>query len=130
MFLGSAIVVFLGFVFSSLTGGLWSSRFLIYTALSAFAVIALAFDEKDESNKLNLLLLGLVVVLVLSTVPLNYSKLVSLDGHPNQEQYQLISYLEGQGYTYGYSDYDNANMLTYLSKGQLTIRPVRVRAAS
>ena len=128
MFLGSAIVVFLGFVFSSLTDGLWSARFLIYMALSIFAVIALAFDEKDESNKLNLLLLGLVVVLVLSTVPLNYSKLVSLDGHPNQGQYQLISYLEGHGYTYGYSDYDNANMLTYLSKGQLTIRPVRVQS--
>ena len=127
MFLVAAIVMFLGFVFSSLTDGLWSSRFLIYTALSVFAVIALGYDEKDESNKLNLVLLGLVVVLVLSTVPLNYSRLVSLDSHPNQDENQLISFLESRGYNFGYSDYANANLLTYLSKEQVTVRSVRIQ---
>ena len=98
MFLGSAIVIFLGFILLSLTDGLWSARFLIYTALAVFGVIALAYDEKDEKNKLNLLLLALVVVLVLSTVPANYSKMTSLDGQPNKEDYQLIAFIESRGY--------------------------------
>jgi hypothetical protein len=126
MFLGSAIASFLGFVFLSLTGGLGSARFLIFTALAIFAVISLGYDEKEEGNKLNLLLLGLVVALVLSTVPLNYSKLISLDGHPNQEEYGLIAFMENKSYTVGYSDYDNANMLTYLSKERLIIRTVQI----
>lgn len=128
MFLGSAIASFLGFVFMNMTDdGLWSSRFLIFTALAIFAVISMGYDENEKTNKLNLLLLGLVVVLILSTVPLNYSKLVSLDGHPNQKEYGLIALMENKSYTIGYSDYDNTNLLMYLSKERLTIRTVQVK---
>jgi hypothetical protein len=125
MFLASAIVLFLGFTLTSLADGLWSSRFLIFTAVSIFSVISLSYDEKDEKNGLNTILLVLVVALILSSVPLQYSTITSLDGHPNQAQYDLIDYMQGQGYTYGYAEYDDANLLTYLSKEQLTIRAVR-----
>ena len=126
IFILSGVLTFLGYLFLGFADGLGSSRFLIFTAISIFAVIALAYNEKEETNKLNLLLLALVVVLVLSTVPASYSKLITLDGHPNQEQYQLISYLESKNYTVGYSDYTNANLLTYLSKEKLTVRALRV----
>ena len=99
IFLGSAVVMFLGFVLLSLTDGLWSARFLIFTALAVFGVIALAYDEKDEKNKLNILLLALVIVLVLATVPINYSKMISLDGQPNKEQYQILGYLKSHNDT-------------------------------
>lgn len=127
LFLGSAIVILLGFIFSSLTEGLWSSRFLIFTALSVFAVISLTYDEKNWTDKLNLLLLALVVVLVLSTVPLSYSKLSSQYGHPNQEEYGLIAFVESKGYDFGYSDYGNANVITYLSKEGLIVRAVSIQ---
>ena len=130
IFLGSAVVMFLGFVLLSLTDGLWSARFLIFTALAVFGVIALAYDEKDEKNKLNILLLALVIVLVLATVPINYSKMISLDGQPNKEDYQLIAFIESRGYNYGYSDYTYANTLTYLSKEKLTVRSVQVHSGT
>jgi hypothetical protein len=110
----------------SLTDGLWSARFLIFTALAVFGVIALAYDENDEKNKLNILLLALVVVLVLSTVPLNYSKMTSLDGQPNKEQYQILGYLQSHNDTVGFSDYENSNVITYLSKERVTIRSARL----
>ena len=126
IFLGSAVVMFLGFVLLSLTDGLWSARFLIFTALAVFGVIALAYDEKDEKNKLNILLLALVIVLVLATVPINYSKMISLDGQPNKEQYQILGYLESHNNTVGFSDYDNSNVITYLSNERVTLRAARL----
>ena len=126
MFLFSGVVMFLGFVFLSLAGGTWSSRFLIFTAVSVFAVIALAYDEKDEKYDLNALLIALALVLILSTVPSNLSKLTSLDGHPNQEQYALIDYLKSHNDTVGISDYNNANMIAYLANDQVVIRAARL----
>jgi hypothetical protein len=126
MFLFSGVVMFLGFVFLSLADGAWSSRFLIFTAVSVFAVIALAYDEKDEKYGLNALLLVLALVLIVSTVLSNLSALTSLNSHPNQEQYDIIDYLKSHNDTVGFSDYGNANVITYLSNEQVTIRAARL----
>jgi hypothetical protein len=125
IFLFSSVTMFLGFVFSNLADGLMSSRYLIFTAVSIFMVIALAYDEKDEKYDLNALLFVLALVLIVSTVSSNLSILTSLDGHPNQEQYGLIDYLKSHNDTVGFSDYGNANLITYLSNEQVTTRAAR-----
>lgn len=126
MFLSSSAIMFLGFVFLNLADGLMSARYLIFTAVSIFMAIALAYDEKDEKYDVNALLFVLALALIVSTVPSNLSKLTSLDGHPNQEQYGLIDYLKSHNDTVGFSDYTNANMITYLANEQVTIRAARL----
>jgi hypothetical protein len=125
MFLLSGVVVFLGFIFLGFAVDLWSSRFLIVTAISIFAVIALAYDEKDDKLGRNALLLVLVLVLVIYMVPISYSKIASLDNHPNQEQYDLIGYMESHGYTNGVSDYDHSNLISYLSREHVELLAVQ-----
>ena len=64
IFLFSSLTMFLGFVFLNLADGLMSSRYLIFTAVSIFMAIALAYDEKDEKYDLNALLFVLALVLI------------------------------------------------------------------
>jgi hypothetical protein len=126
MFLASGAIMLLMFLFTGFVTGFWAVRFLLFTAISVFAVIALAYDEKDEKLGLNALLLVLVIVLIVSTVPANLTRLASLDGHPNQEQYGIIEYLKNHNDTVGFSDYGNSNVITYLSGGQVVIRSARM----
>jgi hypothetical protein len=123
-FLTSALVIFLGVLFTSLTDGFWSARFLTFTAVSIFAVIALAYDEMGHKGVLNVALPFLVIVLVLSNVPASEAKMLSIDNTPNQAQYSLIGHMESTGYQYGFSDYNQANVLTYLSKETLIVRAI------
>lgn len=104
IFIVSAIVMFLCFVCTGLCTDLGSSRFLTFTAVTIFAMIAMAYKE-NNSDKKNMLFLGLVIVLIASTVPLNYSSVSGLDFKPNAEHYELISYLKENNITYSGAGY-------------------------
>gem|GEM_PF-5609565 len=48
------------------------------------------------------------------------------NNNPNASEYAMIAFLEGQDLTYGYGDYWDANLITYLSKGDITLAPVKI----
>ena len=50
-----------------------------------------------------------------------------MDITPNQEEYELIEFLESNNLTYGVADYWDSNIITYLSNGRVTIRSVITR---
>ena len=43
---------------------------------------------------------------------------------PNREQYELINYLKELNLTLGFGDYWDSNIITYLSKEDILVRPV------
>ena len=115
MFLLSTFVMFVAFVFTTLGDG-GSSRFLIFIAVSVFAVIALAYKPEKIGLNLNTMFLLAVIILILATMGANIIKISGYDYQPNKEDYALISYLEKNNLTFGYSDINSANKLIYLSK--------------
>lgn len=125
MFLASALVVFLAFTFTTF-GSIGSGRFLIYLALSVFAVIALAYRPEKPGPNLNTLFLGAVLLLILVTASANLLKISGYDYQPNKADYALIGYLEQNNLTYGYSDIGSANKLMYLSKENVLYPEVKI----
>jgi hypothetical protein len=129
MLLLSGVVTFFGFAFlDRAMDGLDAARFLGLTAVSIFIVIALSFNEsagvKVHNINLNTIFLVAVFILLLTMIPANLQKVMSLDYQPNKADYDLISNLEANNITQGYSDYWHSNLLTYLSGGNLQIRAI------
>lgn len=117
MFGLGAAVMLVAFVFTSFADGLWSARFLIYTAISVFAVVALAYKpEVGLGRNLNTVFLAAIILLILAAASGNVGKIAGYDYQPNKEDYALIENLEKNGLTFGFSDYNSANKLIYLSQ--------------
>ena len=52
----------------------------------------------------------------------NISYIATLDSQPNKEEYGLIDLLQANDLHYGYGNYWTANVITYLSNENVTIR--------
>ena len=66
----------------------------------------------------------LVFLILLSSGLSNYATVKDLDYQPNRAQFELIEYLKENGLVYGVGDYWDSNIITYLSKEQVIIRPI------
>lgn len=125
IFLLSALAVFIAFVFTTLGEG-GSGRFLIFIALSIFAIIGIAYKPEKPGLNVNTAFLGAVVILILAAAASNIIQISGYDYQPNKEDYALISYLEENNLTYGYSDINTANKLIYLSKEKVLYPKVQI----
>ena len=123
--LSSFGLMLVAYIFTTYVEDIVGTRFLILSAVAIFAVIALAFDEKEEKGNSNLLFLAVIGILLLATLPGTYASISALTYQPDDEKYRAITYLEDHNATFGYSDYDNANLLTYLSNERVTLRLVK-----
>jgi hypothetical protein len=119
-FFFSSAIVFIPYVFTSLCVNISTTRYLTFTALLLFMIISLYFDHKNKLFPIVILLL--LVVFSLS----NFNLVNSLDYHPNKGEYKVLDYLKEKKLTIGYSDYWDANIFTYLSHGDVTIRSVSI----
>jgi hypothetical protein len=117
IFFFSAAIMMVAYVISDYGQGIETTRYLIFTGLLIFLVMAVSFNEKSR-----LFAYSLIVLLTLLAIS-NVLYTNTLDGQPNKEQYGLISYLQANGLHYGYGDYWTANMVTYLSDENVSIRP-------
>jgi hypothetical protein len=52
----------------------------------------------------------------------NYNIANSLNYQPNVPEYDLINYLSENNLTYGYGDYWDSDIITYLSNGKVAVR--------
>lgn len=131
MFLLSGVFTFLGFVFLDRAVDLWAARFLNFTAVSVFMLIALAYNERSEEKvknvSLNTIFLAAIFILLLTTIPANLQTVTGLGYQPNTDEYGLIGYLQENNIDQAYSDYWHANILTYLSGEDLQICSVDVK---
>lgn len=99
---------------------LTTSRYLMFTILGIFTYIALPYDNK---NKIYVIALSMLLI---TTCIMNFNAIKNIDFNANQNEYEVIAFLESKNLTYGYANYWDANIMTYLSQEQVTIRSVSI----
>ena len=112
----SAVVMMIAYVASGYARDISTTRYLIFTGLFIFILIAVAFNEKSK-----LYVYAIVVFLALLAIS-NISYIATLDSQPNKAEYGLIDLLQANDLHYGYGNYWTANVITYLSNENVTIR--------
>lgn len=117
MFLISAAAfTFVPYVITGLCQNIWTSRYLTFTVLSLYVLIAISYRNKSK-----LFIAALIVLLVLNCYS-NYLVVSKLDNNPNQNEYGLINFLESKNLSYGYGFHWESNIITYLSHENVTVR--------
>lgn len=112
----AAAFTFVPYVVTGLCQDIWTSRYLTFTIISLYALIAISYR-----NKCKLFLVSLIVLLLINGY-MNYQVVSGLDNKPNQNEYGLINFLESKNLSYGYGFHWESNIITYLSHENVTVR--------
>ena len=116
----SVIVIFIGYVFTDLCINFMTTRYLMFTALLIYLMISLSYRKNYRIWTL------LIIVLLSLSAASNYVFVAKLDYQPNNDELNLIDYLISNNLTYGYADYWDSNIITYLSKEKIKVLPVTI----
>ncbi len=114
--LASGITMFAMWLVSHYTIDISGARYLTFTALTVFMLIALSYRANDKVYS------ALAIGLLLISAIFCYTQMGMYGQHPNAEEYGLISYLKENNQTFGYSTYWDSNIITYLSGEDVTVR--------
>jgi hypothetical protein len=119
-FAASAFVIFIGYISTDLCVNIYTARYLTMTALSIYLLISILY-RKDKK------IYTILIFIVLSIFALsNYTVVSKLDYQPNKEELGLIDYLNNNQLKYGYADYWDSNILTYLSNERVIVLPITI----
>lgn len=110
------------FISSSFAGDLSTSRYLSFTAIAIFILIAMGYS--GLSGRLRTAYLSLILVMLAVAVIGSYLALGTISHEPNKAEYDLIEKLESQGIDHCYGTYWTANVVSYLSDGEVLVRSV------
>ena len=116
----SSFLILIFYICTSYAADLHSAiRYLLFTTLSINLLISL----NELKNKL--VVLSIIIILSFG-IASNYCYIsnINLNENPNQNEHDLLNYLKNNNLKYGYGDYWDANILTYLSKSNIIIKPV------
>ena len=109
------------YVFTSISVDISSARYFMLPLILSISILALTYSQNMKFQRVYLfLLLSLIIINAGSNMGI-------LDrGHEdaNREQYELIDYLKESNLTLGYGGYWDSNIITYLSKEKIIVRPV------
>jgi hypothetical protein len=117
----SIILISLFYVFTMLSVDITTTRYFSFQLILFLSMLALIYSTNMKFQKAYIFLLILLIVINAGS---NNELLQRGHDQPNQEQYKLINYLKELNLTYGYGDYWDSNIITYLSKDEVVIRPV------
>lgn len=119
-----AFLIALGLIFTassvltSLSSGIATARYLTFLALLILMLIAVLYPVKNNAC------IALLVVLLVAAAGLNVAGVMQIENKPNAGNYGLIDYMGANGLSFGYGDYWDAGVDTYLSGENVTIRSV------
>jgi hypothetical protein len=112
----AAVIMMIAYIGSGYARDISTTRYLIFTGLFIFILIAVSFNEKSK-----LFLCAIIALLALLAIS-NILYISAMDNQPNKAQYGLIDFLLANDLHYGYGDYWSANVITYLSNENVSIR--------
>ena len=112
----AAAFTFVPYIMTGLCVNIATSRYLTFTILSIFLLIAISYRDKSK-----LFIASLIVLLIINCYA-NYLVVSKLDYNPNQNDYGLINFLESKDLNYGYGFHWESNIITYLSHENVTVR--------
>ncbi|WP_319578051.1 hypothetical protein [uncultured Methanospirillum sp.] len=100
--------------------GISHLKYLLYPMLVFLLLISLSISSK---NKLFTTLVCLLICIgLIGNLYLNQK----FETDSNQKQTELIKFLNDNSLHYGYSDYWDSNLITYLSKFLVTVRAITI----
>jgi len=105
------------YVLTDVAVDIGTSRYLTFPVLLLLIMIVAAVKESDTQY-----LQILLIVLVLISTSQNI--LMPNLGTNNEEEKDLISYLDANNLTFGYADYWESNIITYLAGQNVSVRAV------
>jgi len=113
--LASGITMFAMWMVSDYTIDMASTRYLTFTVITVFMLIAVSYKANDRVYGV------LALALLLISAFYGMVQMGELQ-QPNATEYGLISYLKDNNQTFGYSTYWTSNIITYLSGEDVTVR--------
>ncbi|MDD1729437.1 MAG: hypothetical protein LUQ50_10240, partial [Methanospirillum sp.] len=116
------VLIFIFYVFTSMSSGFMTTRYLIFPAIAILLGISLSYSPK----KLHIAALILILLIISVMGSLTSGQKFESDSNPNQTE--LIQFLDENKLYYGYSDYWDANLITYLSKFKIMVRSLAIHA--
>ncbi|OPY27214.1 MAG: hypothetical protein A4E28_02113 [Methanocella sp. PtaU1.Bin125] len=114
----SVVATFVAYVFTSLCVNIYTTRYLTFTAVLVFLLISAYFSYRNKAMAASVLLILVVFAAI------NFDTVKALSYHPNKGEREIIGYLGENNLTFGYSGYWDSIILTYLSGGEIVVRPV------
>ncbi|MBP1929535.1 hypothetical protein J2741_002082 [Methanolinea mesophila] len=117
IFVTSIVLIVVSFLISTYVYDITGARYLTFGTLAILILVAASSSEGGKSFTVIV-----VAFLILSGIS-SFAYVSNLDPNPNEREYDLISFLEDQNLMYGYGTYWDSNIITYLSKEKVTIRP-------
>lgn len=95
-----------------------SARYLKFILIGILSIFCLA--DFNKSKYVKWLLLSIIIINLIYVIDIPFNT------HPNEEQYQLIDFLKKSNLSFGYGDYYDSNVITYLSHEDVIIRPILI----
>lgn len=93
-----------------------SERYLKFILIGLLSIFCMVDFSKSKYPKW--ILLGIIIINLIYIIN------VPIINSPNEEQYQLIDFLKKSNLSFGYGDYWDSNIITYLSHEEVIIRAV------
>lgn len=110
------------YILTSVSINISTTRYLTFPLIMWIVILAMIFNKNTKHYRLySILLLSLIIINAGSNMELYNSGYPA----PNQEQYELIEYLKESNLTFGYGDYWDSNLITYISNENIIVRPVK-----
>jgi len=109
------------YVFTTISVDITTTRYLTFPLILSISILALVYSQ---NMKLQRVYLFLLISLIIINAGSDTELLKGGHEQPNREQYELINYLKESNLTLGYGDYWDSNIITYLSKEEIIVRPV------
>lgn len=98
-----------------------SLRYLKFILIGLLLISCMTDFNKPKYIKWLLLSIIIINLIYVIDIPFN-------NHPPNEEQYQLIDFLKKSNLSFGYGEYWDSNIITYLSHEDVTIRPVLIQS--
>ena len=118
----SIVFISIVYIFTSVSIDILTTRYLTFPLIICTVILAIIYNKNTKHYRLySILLLSLIIINASSNIEVYNSGYPQ----PNQEQYELIEYLQKSNLTFGYGDYWDSNIITYLSNEAVIIRPVK-----
>jgi hypothetical protein len=115
-FFFSILCMFMVFLITDLALDIGSARYLLMPALGVYLLVILCFKKRT-------FILPAFLILAIIFLGMNIPVVLNPPA-PHADEYQLIKFLEDNHLKTGYAQYWDANLLTYLSGGDITIRSI------
>ncbi len=114
----ASLVIFAAYIITDYGQNIGTSRYLVFTGFAILIAVSTAMDNK------NTIFVAVLLIILLVSAYTNTAQILSLKGHqPNANELKLIDFLKANGQSYGYGDYWDSNVITYLSHEDVRIRP-------